>query len=531
MQSGAGTNRLSSSSNHSQNDSFYNAADYFVDRNIREGRGEKIAVICEDRKFTYSDIQQGVNRFGNLLNGLDVRMEERVALLMLDTEAYPQAFFGAIKLGAVPVCLNTMMRPKDYQYFLNDCRARVLVVDAALKENIDSIEEDLPFLKHVIVVNGEPTAGELNWAKEMAKHSVELNTAATNRDDACFWLYSSGTTGEPKGTVHLQHDMIVASETFGQQVLGIKETDICFSAAKLFFAYGLGNGLYFPFSVGATAVYHPGRPAPDAVFEVISRHKPTLFFGVPTLYAQMLEEEGALNGVRLGVSAGESLPADIFKRWHERFGVEILDGIGSTEMTHIFIANQPGCCRPGSTGRMVPGYNARIVDENMRDVPFGEVGTLLVKGDSAAAYYWNKHEKTQATMLGEWQNTGDKFSCDEDGYFYYSGRSDDMLKIGGIWVSPIEVEACIIEHKAVLECAVVPGVDSDKLVKPRAYVVLNGSQAPSDELKREIKEYVKQALAHYKYPRWIEFVDTLPKTPTGKIKRFELKSLESLEHQ
>ncbi len=504
-------------------DDIYNAADYFVDRNVREGRGNKTAIICQDRSLTYAQVQQGVNRFGNLLKQLDVRLEERVALLMLDTEAYPQAFFGAIKTGAVPVCLNTMMRPKDYQYFLNDSRARVLVVDAALKENIDAIEGELSFLEHVIVANGEGSGDELSLAEAMAAQSDQLATAPTNRDDACFWLYSSGTTGQPKGTVHLQHDMIFASETFGQQVLGIRESDVCFSAAKLFFAYGLGNGLYFPFSVGATAIYHPGRPTPEAVYDVIARHKPTLFFGVPTLYAQMLEEEGTINGVRLGVSAGESLPADIFRRWNDRFGVEIIDGIGSTEMTHIFIANRPGHCKPGSTGRMVPGYDARIVDEDFHDLPCGEVGTLLVRGDSAAAFYWNKHEKTQKTMLGEWQNTGDKFCRDEDGYFYYSGRSDDMLKIGGIWVSPIEVEACIIEHDAVLECAVVPGIDEENLVKPRAWVVLNGSREASDELRQEIKEYVKKTLAHYKYPRWVEFVDELPKTPTGKIKRFELK--------
>ncbi|MEH6473241.1 MAG: benzoate-CoA ligase family protein [Halopseudomonas sp.] len=506
------------------NSDIYNAADYFIDRNIREGRGNKTAVICEDRSFTYGQIQQGVNRFGNLLKQLEVRMEERVALLMLDTEAYPQTFFGAIKLGAVPVCLNTMMRPKDYQYFLNDCRARVLVVDAALKHNIDAIDGELPFLKHVIVANGQPSTNELELTSEMNRQSDQLTTAPTICDDACFWLYSSGTTGQPKGTVHLQHDMIYASETYGQQVLGITTDDVCFSAAKLFFAYGLGNGLYFPFSVGATAVYHPGRPAPDEIYAVIAQHKPSLFFGVPTLYAQMLEEEGLLDGVRLGVSAGESLPADVFRRWRDRFDVEIIDGIGSTEMVHIFISNRPGECRPGSTGRMVPGYEARIVDENLHDLPCGEVGTLLVKGDSAAAYYWNKHQKTQATMHGEWLNTGDKFCCDKDGYFCYSGRSDDMLKIGGIWVSPIEVEACIIEHSAVVECAVVPDIDSDKLVKPKAYVVLNSSSTPSEELAQQIKDYVKNTLAHYKYPRWIEFVDALPKTPTGKIKRFELKN-------
>jgi benzoate-CoA ligase len=317
--------------------------------------------------------------------------------------------------------------------------------------------------------------------------------------------------------------MVFCAETYGKQTLGIREDDVCFSAAKLFFAYGLGNGLYFPFAVGATAVYLSGRPAPDAVYATVAQHRPTLFFGVPTLYAQLLEAEGAMDGVRLGVSAGEALPADILNRWQDRFGFGIADGIGSTEMCHIFISNTPGEIRPGSTGRIVPGYEARIVDEELRDLPTGELGTLLVKGDSAAACYWNKHEKTKQTMMGGWLNTGDKFFRDEDGFFYYGGRTDDMLKVGGIWVSPAEVEASVIAHKAVLECAVIGCPDDENLIKPKAFVVLRNGYEPSAALEKEIKEHVKKNLAHYKFPRWVEFVESVPKTATGKIQRFRLR--------
>jgi benzoate-CoA ligase len=426
------------------------------------------------------------------------------------------------------------MRPKDYLYFLNDCRARVLVVDAALKGMIDEIRDQCFFLEQVIVANGEAQeyekADEIGFDAALAPCDPTLATAPTGPDDACFWLYSSGTTGKPKGTVHLQHDMVCAADSFGRQVLGIREEDVCFSAAKLFFAYGLGNGLYFPFSVGATAVYLPGRPTPAAVYGLVKAQRPSLFFGVPTLYAQMLEAEGSLDGVRMGVSAGDSLPADIFNRWRQRFGFEIIDGIGSTEMAHIFISNRPGESRPGATGTLVPGYEARIVDDAFQDLPVGEVGILLVKGDSGAAHYWNQHKKTQQTMLGEWHNTGDKFHVDAEGFYHYAGRSDDMLKIGGIWVSPVEVESSLISHPSILECAVVPAVDRDQLTKPKAYIVLNDNAHPSPTLEAAIKDHVKEQLAHYKYPRWIEFVEELPKTATGKIKRFELKQRALDQH-
>ncbi len=506
----------------------FNAADYFLDRHIREGRENKVAVVCEDRKLTYKDLSKEANRFGNALLSSGICMENRVALLMLDMELYPAAFLGAIKMGAVPICLNTLMRPKDYLYFLNDSRARVLVVDESLYANIEGLTSELMFLEKIVVVNRRnENPGTVSYEAFVQGQSDTLEPAPTGPDDPCFWLYSSGSTGKPKGTVHLQHDMLFCVETYGKQVLKVREDDVCFSAAKMFFAYGLGNSLYFPFSVGATTVLMPDRPTPQSVFDTIARHKPTLYFGVPTLYGAMLaHEEGSMAGVRLCTSAGEALPAHLFKRWKERFNVDILDGIGSTEVSHIYISNRVDDIRPGSTGRLVPGYEAKIVDDRLNEVPKGEIGTVLIKGDSTAAYYWNKHEKTKEAMLGEWFNTDDKFFVDQEGFFYYVGRSNDMLKVGGIWVSPIEVEACLIGHPAVLECAVVPGRDDENLVKPSAYIVLNKGFDVSPKLEQEIKSYVKKELAHYKFPRWIHFVKDLPKTATGKVKRFELKGME-----
>lgn len=500
----------------------FNAADYFVDRNIREGRSDKVAVMCEDRKLTYEQIRIGMNRIGNALTAFGLRMEERVALILLDTEIYPQAFFGAIKMGAVPICLNTLMRPKDYTYYLNDSRARVAMVDVSLLSMIQDIRDELRYLEKVVVVHGSGGEDDVTLEEFVAGQSGEMTAAPTTPNDACFWLYSSGSTGQPKGTVHLQHDMLYSAETYGKQVLNVQENDICFSAAKLFFAYGLGNGLYLPFAVGASAVYMPQWPNPEQVYKTITQHQPTIFFGVPTLFGAMLTCSGDLGRTRICVSAGEALPPDILNRWWDRFGVHILDGIGSTEICHIFISNRNNVVRPGSTGKLVPGYEARIVDDNFNDLDDGKIGTLLIKGDSIAAGYWNKHEKTKKTMMGEWINTDDKFFRDEDGFFFYVGRSNDMLKVGGIWVSPIEVESCLMEHALVKECAVVGWPDTGNLIKPKAYVVLHDGISDSEILEKELKDHVKKALAHYKYPRWIQFVDDLPKTATGKIKRFVL---------
>jgi benzoate-CoA ligase family protein len=387
---------------------------------------------------------------------------------------------------------------------------------------------DAPQLRHVLVAGGTAPP-HLSYEDRLAKASPRLEAAPTSKDDAAVWLYSSGSTGRPKGAVHLHHDMVVCYETYARQVLGLRSTDRVFSAAKLFFAYGLGNAGYFPMGAGAESVLYPHRPTPDGVFEVLARHRPTIFFGVPTLYAAMLALKDAhkrwdLGSLRLCVSAGEALPDEIYSRWKERFGVEIIDGIGTTEILHIFLSNRPGASRPGSTGLPVPGYEAVIVDDAGLPVKQGDIGNLRVKGESTMAYYWNKHEKTKDTLYGHWIQTGDKYYQDADGYFWYAGRADDMLKVGGIWVSPVEVENTLIRHPAVLEAAVVGHEDTDRLVKPKAFVVLKDPAGAGGGLAEELKGFVKDKIAPYKYPRWIEFVPELPKTATGKIQRFKLRA-------
>jgi benzoate-CoA ligase len=510
-----------------------NAAAVFVDANIEAGRGAKAAILCaggeDERAVTYDELLAGVNRFGNVVKGLGVRMEERVAILVPDTPEFVFAFFGTMKTGAVAIPMNTLLKPKDYEYLLNDSRAQVLVVHSSLVEKITPVKGELRYLKHVLTT-GEEVEGYPTLASAMADASIELEAADTSKDDAAFWLYSSGTTGFPKGTIHLHHDMIVEADYYGCQTIGVEESDVTYSVAKLFFAYGLGNALYFPLRVGATTVLLPGRPTPDAVYELIDKFQPTVFYSVPTSYAALLhtaEKAGrtSLGKIRMCVSAGEPLPKPIFEKWRDHFGVEILDGIGSTEILHIFISNRPGSAKAGSTGEIVPGYEARIVDEDGKDLPTGEVGTLLIKGDSIAAGYYNKHEQTKKTFLGAWINTHDKFRLDEDGFFWYAGRTDDMMKVSGYAVWPANVESLLQEHPAVLESGVAGVPDDEGLIKPKAYVVLKEGNDPSDDLVRELQDLVKTRSAPYKYPRWVEFVEELPKTATGKIQRFKLREM------
>ncbi len=512
----------------------YNAAETFVDAH-RLQRADAIAIRCQGASVTYGDLGASVDRTGNALRELGIDMEQRVVILCLDSPAFVYAFFGAIKIGAVPVPTNTLLTSHDLAYILNDSRAVAIVVSAPLLPKVMEIRAQCRRLRHVLVTtSGTPPLsaplpnGVLSFEAALAAASDQVSPADTGPDDACFWLYSSGTTGFPKGAVHLQHDMIYCADTYGAQVLRSTERDRHFTVSPLFHAYGLGNGVFFPFRVGASSVYKPERATPDLVYGLVTAERPTILFTAPTFYAALLAypEEGfkyELSSLRFAVSAGEALPKPLFDAWKKRFGTEILDGIGATEMLHIFISNFSGRAKGGTSGTVVEGYLAKIVDDDGREVARGESGHLWVSGDSCAAYYWSKHEKSKAAFKGEWYVTGDKYHQDEDGYYVYEGRSDDMLKVSGQWVSPAEVEAALMEHPAVLECGVVGAKDRDDLVKPRAFVVLKKDAQPSEALAEELKQFVKDRITPYKYPRWIEFVGELPKNAAGKIQRFKLR--------
>ena len=505
----------------------YNAAHDLIERNLGAGRAGKTAFIDDHGSYTFGDLAERVNRCANALVGLGLAPEQRVLLCLHDTIDFPAVFLGCIKAGIVPVAGNTLLTTKDYEYMLRDSRARALVVSAPLLPAFAPLIGTLPGLAHVIVSGaGESTYHSL--AKLMAAAGKSFAPAETTCDDTCFWLYSSGSTGPPKGTVHIQSSLIQTAELYAKPILGIREDDIVFSAAKLFFAYGLGNGLTFPLAVGATAILMAERPTPQAVFARLLKHQPTIFYGVPTLFAALLAsgelpKRDALK-LRRCTSAGEALPADIGRRWTERFGIEILDGLGSTEMLHIYLSNRPGDVHYGTSGVPVPGYELRILGDDGLPAPPGEIGELQISGPTAAAGYWNNREKTRATFQGSWTRSGDKYSIDASGFYVYSGRSDDMLKVGGIYVSPIEVESALITHPAVLEAAVIGKEDDQHLTKPVAFVVLKGGRQGSDALAEELRQHVKTQLAPWKYPRWIEFIDELPKTATGKIQRFKLRA-------
>jgi len=516
----------------------FNVASYFVDRHISEGRGAKIAFECGDERVSYQQLFERVNRAGNMLKRLDVRQEERVGMLLLDTPEFAYCFFGAIKMGAVPIPINTMLKPHEYEYVLNDSRARVLIVSEALLPQVQAIaKEKLRYLKTIVVFGKAPEGTEPLQAL-LDESSPELEAEQTTKDDAAFWMYSSGSTGFPKGCVHLHHDMVVCAELYAKNILKITENDRFFSVAKLFFAYGMGNGMYFSLSVGATSILWPGSPSPPNIFGVIEKHKPTLFFSVPSNYSTLLsyQREGGgpdfdLSTIRYAVSAGEALPTAIYHRFKERFKVEVLDSIGSTEALHMFIANRPGAVRPGSSGQVLPGYEARIVDENDHDVPDGEIGSLLIKGDATCSCYWNQHEKTKETIQGHWVRTGDKYYRDPDGYYWYVGRNDDMMKVKGMWVSPVEIENVLMEHPMVQEAAAIGSPDGNQLVKPAAYIVLKQGANNTPQMLEEIRNHVLGKLAAYKCPQTFEVVAELPKTATGKIQRYKLRQSASANIQ
>ena len=488
----------------------YNAAADLVGRNLQAGRAGKVAYIDDEGSYTFAELARRVDRFASALVRHGVQPESRVLIAMLDTIDWPVAFLGAIKAGAVPVAANTLLTSADYRYMIEDSRARLLFVSDAL----------LPAFSGVPNV----IAGKAGFEHFMRNGEERFEAARTTCDDACFWLYSSGSTGVPKGTVHVQSSPLLTAELYARPVLGLREDDLVFSAAKLFFAYGLGNALSFPLAVGATTLLMSERPTPAAVFKRLGRA--SVFYGVPTLYAALLADGNLPPAPKLRIctSAGEALPKELGERWKARTGVDILDGIGSTEMLHIFLSNRPGEVRYGTTGKPVPGYRLKLTGESGDELGPGQVGDLWISGPTAAASYWNQRDKSRATFCGEWTRSGDKYSRDAEGFYTYAGRSDDMLKVSGIYVSPFEVEAALASHDAVLEAAVVGAQDAERLVKPKAYVVLKPGRRASDE---ELKLHVKARLAPYKYPRWIEFVPELPKTATGKIQRFKLRQLLS----
>jgi len=504
----------------------FNVAVPFIDRHLGEGRGAKVAIRSAAGEVTYAELAERVNRCGNALLALGLRRGDRLLMVVKDCAEFFYSFWGAIKAGIVPVPLNTMLRSDDYRFIIEDSQCAGLVWSPEFDREVKpALAAAKPKPGVALPVEG----GERSLVAEMAGASPRLEAVPSAATAACFWLYSSGSTGRPKGAVHRHRDMVATAQLYGVEVLGAREEDVFFSAAKLFFAYGHGNAMHFPLWVGGTAVLLEVKPTPQGTFETIERFRPTLFFGVPTLYAAQLQAlETArpdLSSVRLCVSAGEALPADIFRRWKERTGLTILDGIGSTEALHIFISNRADDVRPGTSGRVVPGYEARIVS-GTGEAPVNEPGRLQIKGPSTAAYYWNNPQKTASTMLdGDWLDTGDTYLRDEEGYFHYCGRSDDMLKVGGIWCSPIEIESTLVGHPSVLEVAVVGAADESGLVKPEAYVVLRSGVAGGDALAQELMAYCKSRLAPYKFPRRLHFVADLPKTATGKIQRFRLRQL------
>jgi benzoate-CoA ligase family protein len=497
-------------------------------QNIAAGRENRTAIFSAEAAWTFGELVRLASRVGNALRKLGVERENRVALLLVDGPEFVASFYGAIAIGAVPVPLNTSLTPADYEFLLNHSRARVAIVGTTLAYLIEPIRSRCLQLQQVVLVGGLRPWPCLDWQAWTAEASSELALVEVSPDEPAFWLYSSGSTGRLKAVVHLHRAIPFTCRHYAQQVLELGESDLCFSAAKLFHAYGLGNGMNFPLFVGASTVLWHGSTLPEALFELINRFHPTIFFATPALFVRMLEVEKKydLSSLRFCVSAGEALPATTFERWRDRFGVEIVDGIGSTEMLHIFVSNWPGRCVAGSSGQVVPGYQARIVDENGAPVSPGKVGDLWVSGESSAIGYWHDRARTQTTMRGEWVVTGDKYFQDEGGYFWYQGRSDDMLKVNGVWVSPIELENILNECPAVAECAVIGLRDEDELVQVKAFVVLQPGVEGSTALVRELQKFVRLR-APQRYPRMFEFVESLPKTATGKIKRFQLREAET----
>jgi 4-hydroxybenzoate-CoA ligase len=511
----------------------YNASVDFIDRHIAEGRGNKAAFIDPSREISYAELSNAVARVGPVLARLGLERENRVILILHDTVDFPILFWGAIRAGIVPVLINTLLTSDQYHYLLEDTRAKVAFVSPSILPAVQSATEDVTTLKHMVIV-GDHLDRLTSFDALLAAQREPVAAAKTCADEVAYWLYSSGTTGMPKGVMHVHSSLNYISQLAGQSRIGFREDDRVFSTAKLFFAYGIGTSIC-ALGAGATSILYPDWPAPEAVFKVLHRYQPTMMFAVPTLYAAILANpqctpDSGSKRLRLCFSAGEPLPPHIGHGWKQRYGLDICNGVGSTEMGHLFLTNLPDAVDYEISGVPVQGYDMRLVDSSGHDVADGEIGELLVRGPSSAAGYWNQRERTRRVFEGEWARTGDKYVQRSDGAYSYCGRTDDMFKVSGIWVSPFEVEAALASHPDVLEAAVVPAEDDKGLVKPRAFVVLkNGvGEGAGRALYEGLKAHVKRTVGPWKYPRWIDFVDSLPKTATGKIQRFKLRERAAL---
>ena len=517
----------------------FNMADYFLYHNLEEGRENKTCLYYEDQSWTYAEAARMSNRVGDALREVGVEREHRVLMVLPDCPEFVWTWFGAARIGAVITMVNPLLPGSDYKYYLDYTRARAAVVHESLIKTFAEAAQDADYLRAVLIVRNEGTVDEewidpkqsrtefLSFEEIVSAQPGVCRAADTHRDDIAIWLFTSGSTGHPKGAVHLQHDLPYNTEAYAKRTLGVNEDDLTVSVPKLFFGYATGTNLLFPFSVGGATALFSERATPEKMFAVIERYRPTVLTTVPTMINSMLNLEGGaardLSSLRFCYSAGEALPPELYSRWKETFGVEIYDGIGSAEMFHIYITNRPGDVKPGSLGRIVEGYEAKIVDAGGVEVPAGEMGTLKIKGDSAALCYWNAHEQSKETFAGDWCTTGDQFHVDEQGYYWYHGRTDDMLKVSGVFVAPAEIDNCLLQHEAVLECAVIGHDEGNGLIKPKAFIVLREDYSATDDLAEEIKQFVKSRLAPYKYPRWVEFIESLPKNDRGKVDRRKLK--------
>ncbi len=508
----------------------FNITSYFLDRNIVEGKGNKTAIVQAGRKYTYGEVSSLTNCVGNKFLELGLEQENRVLLALNDSIELVASWFATIKVGGVACTIYTHLQEKDYEYYLNYTRAKIVVFDKSTLAKVRSAAKNSPYLKHILVVGDDDILDdgvEVPFS-EVLKCSSSLEPAQTHKDDIALWKFTTGTTGKPKAAVHCQHDTLYSFLTYGLKVLGYRQDDIILSVPKLFFGYARDAALVYPFGVGATTIIFPERSTPELMFDLIKQHQPTVLIQVPTMMNAMLKSPSAkttsLKSLRFCTSSGEKLPDEIYKEWKRTFGVEVLEGVGSAEAYHVYLSNTLENVVPGSAGKVVPGYEAKIVGPDLEELPAGEIGRLMVKGDSAALFYWQDHEKSKATFQGDWINTGDLFKKDADGTFWYSGRADQLLKISGVMVSPYEVENCLLTHPDVKDCTVIGADNGEGLMTLSAFLVIRDKNLANDSLAGQLKSFVKSKLAAYKYPRVIVFLDELPKNAQGKVDRNALKN-------